>query len=109
MVEVSEEQTRIDGYGMALPNTMLTLGYARLVLLVREDIQFKLLSRHMGPGSACIWIQLGAPGRKPLKVFFLYGTISPEPGISNLSNDNVLQLARWNTMLEGWKAKQQEM
>ena len=43
MSTVTKEQRHIEGYKMVLPNTMESLGYARLVLLVNMDIEFKSL------------------------------------------------------------------
>ena len=105
MSTVPEEQRQIGGYKMVLPNTMDSLGYARLILLVRLDIDFKVITKLMGPTSACIWIKVGAPGRKPLKIGGFYRELSLlKQGTPNLSNDPNRQLARWNTLLEGWKA-----
>ena len=105
MSTVTKEQRHIEGYKMVLPNTMESLGYARLVLLVKMDIEFKVIGKFMGPSSACIWIHQGSRGRKPLKIGGFYRELSLlRQGTPNLSNSPNLQLARWNTMLEGWKA-----
>ena len=102
---VTKEQRHIEGYKMVLPNTMESLGYARLVILVKMDIEFRVIGKFMGPSSACIWIQLGSRGRKPLKIGGFYRELSLlRQGTPNLSNSPNLQLTCWNTMLEGWKA-----
>ena len=68
MADTTEEQRRIPGYNMFLPLTLETLKYARIVLLVREGIEVKLLSQHMAVDLSTIWVKLGQAGRKPLVV-----------------------------------------
>ena len=106
MQEIPEEQRYIGGYKLVLPNSMESRGYARLILLIKEDINYKLLPQYMHMGFAAIWIQIGRQGRKPLKIAGIYRehTLLCQPGRGNVSNDPNLQLDRWNQMLTGWIA-----
>ena len=105
MQDLSEEQRHIGGYKTVLPNTMNVLGYARIVLLIKEDIDFKLLNQCMLQGTSSIWISLGMRGRKPLTIGGMYReqTLLRQGPDNNTDSPN-MQLARWNRQLDGWKA-----
>ena len=105
MKETTDEQRQIAGYSLVLPNTMDQLGYARVALLIKEDIIFKTLNQFMIPGTSSIWVSMGVRGRKPLVVGGLYREHTLlRQGVLDTSNSPHLQLARWNAQLEGWKA-----
>ena len=100
-----DELTHIDGYDMVLPDTMNTCGYARIVLLIKPDITYKILHQYMDSWSASIWVQVGTKGRKPTRVGGIYrehhllGYPTPNP-----TGTPDRQLERWNTILKGWTA-----
>ena len=85
MNETSEEERNIQGYEMILPLTMETLGYARVVMLIREGINYKVLDKCMDNRLACIYIQLGIPGRKSLNIGGIYREhhLLKQPDIEN--------------------------
>ena len=88
--------------------TMGTLGYARLILLVKEVIEVKILEEFMEKDISGIWVKLGQSGRKPL----LVGSIYREqhlllPGApratKNTTGDMRKQQDRWWRAVRGWK------
>ena len=44
----------------------------RIVMLVREGIQYEVLTDYMDTIVASIWIKIGAKGRKPLALAGIY-------------------------------------
>ena len=106
MEETPDEQRHIRGYKMVLSNTMEMRKYARIVLLIKEDIEFKLLPQFMFTGSASIWIQIGRPGRKPLRIGGMYReqSLLRQNEDPNKSDDPKLQIVRWSQQVAGWKA-----
>ena len=105
MAETVEEQRHITGYSLVLPNTMEVLGYARITLLVKQDIEFKVLSQYMEPGTSSIWISVGSRGRRPLRIGGIYREQHLiRQGPNNNSGDPNLQIARWDRQLAGWTA-----
>ena len=105
MADLPPEQRTVRGYNLVLPNTMVQLGYTRIILLIKEDINYKLLTQFMNNSTASIWVSLGSRGRRPLTVGGLYREHSLlRKGEDNDTDSPNRQLARWNLQLEGWKA-----
>ena len=102
--DISDEERNIGGYELVLPKTMDSWGHARIAMLVKVGINFKVLDHCMDSSASSIWIQVGSRGRKPLKVGGLYREQHllgyPTPNPTGTPNH---QMARWNTLLEGWK------
>ena len=106
MREVTPEQRHVNGYEMVLPNSMQLRGYARIIMLIREGIEYKLLEQYMLPGTASIWIQVGRRGRKPIRIGGLYRehTLLRQNVRVNMTADGQMQADRWNQQLAGWVA-----
>ena len=109
MSDTPEYQTRIAGYYMVLPPTMQRLKYCRIVLLVRDGIQVKILEEHMDTDLASIWVKIGQQGRKPIVVGGVYREqhlLQPGAprGTPNTTGTPMLQRERWGRVLQGWKA-----
>ena len=54
------EDRQIPGHTMILPNTMVSLGHARIVLLVRNDVTVTKLDEFMDQETATIWVRIGS-------------------------------------------------
>ena len=106
MSEITEDQRSINGYDMIFPNTMEIRGYARIVMLIKSEVEYKVLNQFMYPGTSAIWIQVGRAGRKPIRIGGLYRehTLLKQNVLQNNTSDGHLQLARWNNQLAGWSA-----
>ena len=105
MRETTPEERHINGYVQVLPNSMEARGYARIVLLVRENIEFKILENFMPLGSAAIWVSIGRPGRKPLRVggYYREHTLLRQDADPNRTGDPQFQKARWDQLVGSWK------
>ena len=102
--EVEDYKTVIPGYTAVLPNTMLVMGYCRIVMLVREDINFKLEIDYMDSVSASIWISLPRRGQKKIMVGAIYREQHLlRVGTPNNTDDPSEQERRWKNILEQWK------
>ena len=65
-------ESLISGYNITLPKTVTRNGTARLVLLTRENIEFKLRDDLMDDIFTSIWIKITRPGSKGLLICGLY-------------------------------------
>ena len=70
--ELTDLEKDVDGYSLHFPKTMQVQNIARLVLLVREGIQVKILEDLMDTSVCSVWIKIGARGRKPLILAGIY-------------------------------------
>ena len=109
MVETPDFQRKINGYNMVLPPTLQSLKYARIVLLVREGIQYKVLDEYMANDLANIWVKIGQRGRKPQIVGGIYREhhlLQPGAprGTQNLTGTPQQQLDRWRRTVLSWKS-----
>ena len=89
---------------MVFPITMETQGYARIMLLVKEGVKYKVVEEFMDRHAASIWIKLTIRGGKPLHVGGIYRDhrllLQDQP---NVTGSPALQRQRWNRILAGWK------
>ena len=97
-------EKEIDGYDLIVPKTAARYGHARLVLLIREEVEYKIIENWMNNDSATIWIRIVTKGRKPINIGGTYREhriiMQPTP---NNSWTPALQQLRWDKTLEGWK------
>ena len=56
------EQRDIQGYNMIFPKTIEVQNHARLVLLVKENLDVQILTQHMDSIVAAIWIKVASKG-----------------------------------------------
>ena len=101
--EVPREQQEFEGYETVLPSTMMTQGYARLVILVKEGIIFEKMENCMDDGAAVVWIRVTIRGNRKINIGGVYRDhkllLQPLP---NMSGDPQLQKLRWNKVIKGW-------
>ena len=105
MLKTPEHERTIPGYEIILPQTMNKLKYARIILLVRQGMEVKVLNQYMPEDLATIWVKVGQQGRKPLVVGGIYREqhlLLPEAsrGTRNLTGTPALQLERWRRMVK---------
>ena len=101
--EISDRDKLIEGYTMILPKTSVSHGYARLILLIKEEIEFKLQENLMSNVEPSIWIKLKINGRKSITVGGNYREhkllLQQQP---NTSGSTALQQRRWEATVRGW-------
>ena len=109
MEDLPEQQRQVTGYRLILPLTMPHMKYARLVLLVKEELEVKTMDEYMSQDIASIWVRVGQQGRKPLMVGSIYREqhllLPGAPrGTPNNTDAPAQQLERWRKAVQGWKA-----
>ena len=81
---------------------MRSQGYARVVVLVKEGINFEILEDNMDEGAAVVWIRVTVKGNRKINIGGAYRDhkllLQPQP---NLTGDMQLQRMRWKKIL-GW-------
>ena len=65
-------ESLISGYNITRPKTVTRNGTARLILLTKENIEFKLRDDLMDDIFTSIWIKISRPGSKGLLICGLY-------------------------------------
>ena len=104
-LEISDELKLIDGYKTTHPKTSPKYGYSRLVLLIREDIDFELLENLMLDQESSIWIKLVIGGRHSISIGGSYREhrllLQQQP---NVSGTPLLQQKRWEKTVNCWAA-----
>ena len=98
---------KIVGYNLELPLTWNNdkLEYARIAVLIKEDLNYEILKQYMSNDISTIWVKINRKGRKKLIVGGIYRefkfirqTENEEKG--NLSDQN----DRWRRILNQWEA-----
>ena len=76
---------------------------SRIAMFINKNISYKRLPQFESPTNSFIWIEIIIPGKKSVNIGGGYRqhTLPNEMGIKN-SNDNSLQIQRFQTILENW-------
>ena len=105
-VDVPQEEVEIEGYKMHLPSTMSSQNHARIIVLVRNDLNVHIMRDHMDLDTAAIWLRIGS-SKNALIIGGVYrqhqilGEAEKELTKSELV---ILQEKRWSKILKKWKA-----
>ena len=102
--ENEEHEILIPGYKMVLLNTMDTQGFCRLAVLLKEDIQIKILTEFMDTEIASVWMKVVRRGSRKLHIGAMYrqqhllkqSTPNASGGVENQRN-------RWQKFLKQWR------
>ena len=103
---VDIEDSQIPGYSLILPNTMITLGHARIVLLVRNDTKVTKIEEYMDEVTASIWVRIGHGRHNSLVIGGLYrehSQLGQQELASTWLERKSLQEQRWNLLVNKWK------
>ena len=69
---VPDYERVIPGHHLILPNTMISLNHARLVLIVRDGVNVHVLKEHMDPDIAAIWVKIASAKKHSVVVGGFY-------------------------------------
>ena len=96
----------IQGYTLHLPNTMKSLGHARLALLVKNDINVEIISEKNDTEAAMVWVKIGHGRKNSL----LVGGVYRQHQLLGRSDENVTsaqlqqeQERRWSKIVSHWR------
>ena len=102
--DIPKEESLFEGYETVLPRTMLTQGYARIVTLVKEGINYEIMNECMDESVAVIWIRVTLKGNRKMNIGGVYRDhkllMQTQP---NMTGDLQLQRLRWKKVIWGWK------
>ena len=95
----------IPGYKIITPKNFEQYGVARLVVLAKLELNYKVMDENMNLETPSIWLKFPRRGQKP----FIFGTFYREHHIinqptPNLTGDIRIQRTRWNKFLDQWAA-----
>ena len=97
-------QQEIQGYEIVTTKGMQSLGYSRLVLLIRTGLSVTILDNLMEDQVASIWVRISSRGRKTQ----IIGGVYREhrlllQGEINNTGEEALQTLRWKAFLSQWR------
>ena len=100
----NEQCLNIDRYLTVKPHTWdhPDLQYARVILLIKPDINFTVLDMHMEPDISSIWIKVSSQGRKNLVIGGLYREHKFLKQDDDISASLRSQEDRWRRMIQKW-------
>ena len=102
--DLSEQQKQVTGYKMILPRTVELHNHARLVVLIKEEMEVEILHDLMDNQVAAVWIKVGGGGRKAMKIGLVYREHQyiwqqQENDSGSMKN----QRLRWNMFVDKWR------
>ena len=107
--EIRDEMKCIDGYTTVYPKTATNHKYSRLILLIREEISYKLLDNLMNATEPSIWVRVNINKRRSVCIGGCYREhrllLQQAP---NLTGTPALQQLRWEATIRGWMAAARE-
>ena len=94
----------IEGYDIIKPPSASIIGISRIILLVKQGMNFQLLPNLMNGDIASIWFKTGTKGRNKILVGGIYRehSIKGIPTPNNSGDDNE-QIRRWRSFVSQWK------
>ena len=96
----------IPGHQIVLPNTMDKIGHARIVLLVRNGINFEVLRNHMDSDIATIWVKTGRTKKQTVAIGGIYREftiLGQQEDQLSWQEKKSRQERRWARILKRWK------
>ena len=102
-IRIQDYEKNIKGYDMILPRTIERRNIARIVMLVKQDIQVEVLNAFMDTEVASIWVKLGEKGKKQLVLSGIYREhrILDGDGDADTNSDKDQQ-ERWKAYVKMW-------
>ena len=98
---VPTDERKIPGYNLLLPKTVELQKISRLVILVKEDLDMKVVEELGDNTLAAIWLKIGGCGRKPMLLGAVYRKhrylLQDDPTISASDQQ---QLVRWSKFVD---------
>ena len=96
-------RVNIENYDIITTKDYNTLGVSRLVILVRNNLNYQLMNEKMEQEISTIWLKIPRRGKKP----FILGAIYREHHLlnqqqPNLSGSPALQKSRWKRTIKQW-------
>ena len=101
--EFPDYMTNIPGYRLVHPKQLTSMGYSRLILLVKEGVQITLMDDLMCPEVSSIWLKIAKRGCKKLHL----GGVYREHDLLRSTDDidhslPAQQLNRWRLFIDQW-------
>ena len=101
--DTPEDLTDIEGYELIMSKTMSKWKFSRIVLLVKEGMNFSVEYQRMEEDFSSIWIKVGGRGRTSLLIGGVYRDHSfIRQETPNDSKDPAKQEQRWSKFIDQW-------
>ena len=103
--DTPQHMRHIEGYRLIFPKTMITMKHSRLILLIKEDIDFELTEKLMDDENPTIWGRLGRNKKNSIQLGGIYrehrqlGITSPDATRLEIQ---MQQESRWEKIIRSW-------
>ena len=103
--ENEEYECVIPGYTRYQPNTLNSMGYCRIAVLAKNELQVETIDTLMRDDTATVWLKMRRRGQRNLIIGSIYReqTLLKQQD-PNLTDDDRLQKQRWSVILQQWLA-----
>ena len=94
----------IEGYNVVRPLTWDNpdLEYARIIMLVKPEVKFEVMTQHMEHDISSIWIKMARQGHKRLIIGGIYREHRHLKQADDLTASKASQEERWRRTIEQW-------
>ena len=101
---LEDHETNIPDHYLVYPNTMNKLGYARIMLIVKNGVTVQKLDKLMSNNVSTIWVKLGTGKKTGIKVGGVYREFQYLGDHRDLTRQDIVkeQELRWNTIVHQW-------
>ena len=101
---LSEDERRIAGYNILTPPIPDNHNLYRLVVLVKDGMDVKVINELSDENLSALWLKTGTRGRRPMIIGAMYREFRYiHQKIQTESGTDREQMQRWNQMIEKWK------
>ena len=101
-----DHETQIPGHKLVFPLTMTSMKHSRIVLIIKEDLEYELMTDYMDDLTPTIWVKIGSKKKSTFMVGGVYREFT-QLGQNN-SNATRVELQtdqerRWARIVTQWK------
>ena len=101
-----DHERHLAGHRLIYPKTIETMDHARIMLVIRDDLEIEVLDKYMDGETATIWVRLGSTKRNSITVGGIYREFhqlgQDVNGSSGLENQKA-QEERWKKIVKNWR------
>ena len=104
--DTEPHETEILEHKLVYPNTMDTMAHARIILIVKQEIEVTILHQYMDGKTVSIWVRVGSSRKKSLVIGGLYREHN-QLGTGDRAASSLVQQReqeiRWDNMTRHWR------
>ena len=103
---IESHDLEINDHKLIFPNTMDTIKHARIMLIVKQEIEVEKLNKFMDGNTATIWVRVGKSKKKSLVIGGIYREHNQMGTGGRAASRDVQQReqeTRWRSIINNWE------